>query len=99
MFIARQHACSTLVRPFPRTTLPVKRQLQLRYATSRALNDKLIPYNELAEQLSDTGLWVNMMGRKKKNAVGDKHRVNIVSQDLCGEFIYWLLQVIPLLIT
>ncbi|EKJ68854.1 hypothetical protein NXS19_010637 [Fusarium pseudograminearum] len=85
MFIARQHARSTLARPFPRTKLPVKGQLQLRYAASRALNDKLIPYNELAEQLSDTGLWVNMMGKKKKNAVGDKHRVNIVSQDLCDD--------------
>jgi hypothetical protein len=87
MFIARQHARSTLVRPFRCTTSSVKPQLQLRYlATKRLVIDQLAPGNELAQELKDTGVWTpTSMG--KKSSLGDRHRVSIVSQDLCGKFI------------
>ncbi|GKU03629.1 mitochondrial transcription factor 1 [Fusarium langsethiae] len=84
MYIARQHARSTLVRPFRRTTSSVKLQPQLRYlVTSRLVNEKLVASNELAQRLKDTGLWTPTPG--KRNPLGDRHRVSIVNQGLCDD--------------
>ncbi|RGP65892.1 mitochondrial transcription factor 1 [Fusarium longipes] len=86
MFIARQHARATLVRPFRRTKSHI--QLQLRNASTRLLSDQLEPQNDLAEQLKDTGLWNWTKGRK--NPLGDKHRVNIVDRDLCDDIVNYI---------
>lgn len=85
MFVARQHARLSLAQPLRRTTSP--NQLRLRpYATGRMTNDLLEPSNDLSQKLKDTGLWLQR--GTKRNVLGDKHRVNIVNQGLCGEFVH-----------
>lgn len=46
------------------------------------------PSNELAARLAATQLWLPMQKGRRRSAEiaqqGDKHRVNIVSEDLCG---------------
>ncbi|KAH6966965.1 hypothetical protein EDB82DRAFT_352343 [Fusarium venenatum] len=83
MFVARQHARSTLVRPFRRTTAPIKPQLRC-LASRRLVNDQLKAGNELAQKLKDTGIWTPT-SQGKKSTLGDRHRVSIVSQDLCDD--------------
>lgn len=85
MFIARKYAQRTLARPLRRTASPT--QLQIRYASTRILNEQLEAENDLAQQLRDTGLWTSTKG--KRNLPGDKHRVNIINKGLCGELVHY----------
>lgn len=49
--------------------------------------EMLVAGNPVAQKLKDTGLW--KFGKRGKKAaggpVGDRHRVNIVSEKLCGK--------------
>jgi hypothetical protein len=61
-----------------------------RYASKRTVltAGTTQPSNELAERLAATQLWLPMQKGRRRSAEiaqqGDKHRVNIVSEDLCG---------------
>lgn len=47
--------------------------------------DMLIPHGETAEKLNDVGLWLPTRGRRpKKGPTGDRNRINITSEGLCG---------------
>lgn len=49
--------------------------------------EMLVAGTPVAERLKETGLWKWQRGRRvtKGVPVGDKHRVNIVSEKLCGK--------------
>lgn len=58
-------------------------------SSSRLTADELVASNELAERLNATGLWMPVKkGRRRGDYVllGDRHRVNIVSEELCGTY-------------
>ncbi|KAJ4308910.1 hypothetical protein N0V84_011816 [Fusarium piperis] len=60
---------------------------QARKASNRVTDEMLIAGTPVAEQLKQTGLWKWQRGRKPSKGVpvGDKHRVNVVSQKLCDD--------------
>lgn len=80
-------ASSTRVRARP--LRPLLHQIRTVVSSSRLTADDLKPSNELAERLNATGLWMpTKKGRRRSDFVflGDRHRVNIVSEELCGTY-------------
>lgn len=77
-----------LVRHNARKTRPLllRAGAQVRKASNRVTDEMLIPGTPFAEQLKATGLWKWQRGRRPSKGIpeGDKHRVNIASQKLCG---------------
>lgn len=57
-----------------------------RKGSTRVTEEMLVAGTPVAEKLKETKLWKWGRGKKAvKGPVGDKHRVNIVSEKLCGK--------------
>ncbi|RSL75590.1 hypothetical protein CEP51_010721 [Fusarium floridanum] len=79
MFLVRQNARK--MRPLLRF------KTSARKSSNRITDEMLVAGTPVAEKLSDTGLWKWQRGRRpaKGVPVGDKHRINVVSQKLCDD--------------
>ncbi|KAI8668689.1 RRNA adenine N(6)-methyltransferase [Fusarium keratoplasticum] len=80
MFLVRRHNARKM-RPFLRARANARKQ------STRVTEEMLVAGTPVAERLKETGLWKWQRGRRvtKGVPVGDKHRVNIVSEKLCDD--------------
>ncbi|KAF4981850.1 hypothetical protein FZEAL_2429 [Fusarium zealandicum] len=86
MFIARHNARTALLRS-SRRVFP----FQARAGIKTVSQDMLRTSSETAERLEATGVWTWTRGRRPASApIGDKHRTNITSQELCDDIVNYI---------
>lgn len=88
MYALRGHVGRILL---PRATRCVAaQQANLATATKPKWTVILKGQNEVAEKLSKEGSWSAMRGGKRKGTNKDRHRVNVVNEELCDDVINYL---------
>lgn len=78
-------ACCRNARAISLQFLRPRGPTQPRRGISALPKELLQAAGPVAKQLSKTSLWMYGNGRKKTKAKGDKSRVNVVGEKLCGE--------------